>query len=399
MKKILILLLSMALLPSCVRPLFDKPGREGADDPRVRPAAPDSTRGKLAVYATAVVFPDTVDWRAGGTYGCRLVLFRNGVAVDTLDRYVQPGPEKSHYQDGHLWTNTTDGFQTNITCDGNLLFSYPGEEKMMGFLVTEGTVHTLGQRPGGGICYRVNGQEVFSSAKGVVVGGAFSPDWEGGALCRDGSDVYYTYALPVSTETADMWEYRVMKGAETRKMIPALQGSRVYDVRVYRDSVYRLEYRYGRMCYLKEEELRPMDLPASAREMSLVRVDGRMRVRGVHEEGHAFYMWIRDADSLVTQFCNPHGQHVAQLFTEDGEQAVVSCDYEDCVRYVIRDTVSVDLPLETFRLHTAACARYRKGTIAVALTADDPGGDNLLVVNTEKKVLSFNGYFTGIYFE
>lgn len=400
MKKFLILLLPMALLLSCVRPLFDKPGREGADDPRVRPAAPDSTRGKAVVYATAVVFPDTVNWRAGRTSACRLVLFRDGVAVDTLDKYVEPGPEKSHYQDGHLWTNTTDGFRTSITCDGQLLFSYAGEEKMMGFLVTDGSVHTLGQRPGGGICYRVNGEEVFSSAKGVVVGGAFSPDWEGGALCRDGGNVYYTYALPVSTETADMWEYRVMKGAETRKMIPALSGSRLYDVRVFQDTVYRLEYRYGRMCFLKEDELQLMEnLPASARGMSLVRVDGRMRIRGEHEEGYAFSMWIRDADSLVTEYCNPHGQHVAHLFTEDGERAVVSCDYEDCVCYVIRDSVSVELPLETFRLHTASCARYRKGTIAVALTADDAGGGNLLVVNTEKKELSFNGYFTGIYFE
>jgi len=400
MKKFLMLLLPLALLLCCDRPLFDKSGREGPDDPRVRPAAPDSTRGKLVVYATALVFPDAVNWRRGETSGARLVLFKDGTPVDTLDKDVQAAPEKHHFQDGHLWTNATDGFETRIACDGNLLFSYPGEEKMMGFLVADGSVHTLGQRPGGGICYRVNGQEVFSSAKAVAIGGVFTPDWDGGALCEDGGNVYYSYALPVSTETAELWEYRVMKGAEPRKMIPALSGSRLYDVRVYKDTVYRLEYRYGRLCFLKEDELRPMELPGTTHDLSLVRVDGRMRVKGFHEEGYASFMWIRDVDTLVRQFSNPHGQPIGNLFTEDGEMGVVNMDYENCVKEVYRDTtLLMQLPLETYRLQTPACARYRKGTLAVALTAEDQGGDNLLIINTKKTVLPFNGYFTGIYFE
>ena len=398
MRKIFLLLAALAALFCCHRPLFDNPSREGEDDNRVRPAPIDSTRGNVTVYATALVFPDTVDWRSGNSDGGRLVVFKDGVPVDTIGKYLDPAePERIHFQEGHVWTDYTDGFETVIACDGQYLFSFPGEEKLMGFLVAGGEVHTLGQHPGGGVSYRVNGQEVFSSASGLVVSGALSPDWEGGALFRDETGVYYCYALPVSTETDQMWEYRVMKGAEVLKMIPAMTGTRLYDIRAYGGNVYRLDFRYGRVCFLKVDELTPMTLPDNAHEMSLVLVDGRMRVKGFHEEGYAQYAWIREADTLVTQYCNPHGQPVANLFTEDGDTAVVSMDYEECVVSIRRDTMQVTFPLETYRLQTPDCVRYRKGVIAAAMTGDLYVEENMIVINEKKYPSHFNGYFSGVF--
>jgi hypothetical protein len=404
MKKLFLLLLPLALLCSCKKPLFDKTGRVDPDDPRVRPSAPDSTRWGLPdVYATAIVFPDTVNWRKGGTFGARMMIYKNGVLVDSLEKYVQPNPESAHFQDGHLWTNTTDGFETWITCDGSPLFSFKGEERMVGFLVADGSVHTLGQRPGGGICYRVNGQEVFSSEKGVALSANFSSDWEGGALYRDtDGGVCYSYSIPVSTETAEMWEYRVMKGAETLKMIPAMADSRLYDIRVHGNSVYRLEYRYGRMCFLKDDELKALELPEGATDLRLVLVDGEIRIKGRHSESHRTisHMWIRGADTLLLHASIAHCRTIADVFMDRGEKAVIYCDSEDCVHEVYLDSTRVTtLPMELYTPYTAHAIHYKKGVVAMALTGDTSIDDNIIVVNDKKFPLSFNGYFTGVYFE
>jgi hypothetical protein len=78
---------------------------------------------------------------------------------------------------------------------------------------------------------------------------------------------------------------------------------------------------------------------------------------------------------------------------------VVILDGEDCVVQAIRDTVRVDLPNETYRLHTPRCVQHRKGTLALALTGDTENEENLLLVNDRKLAMPFNGYFTGIYIE
>ena len=395
----MISLMTLAALTCCDPPLFDKPGHENREDDRIRPAAPDSTRGKPVIYATALVFPETVNWRKGDTRGCQLVLFKDGVPIDTLSRYVSPSAESIHFQDGHLWTDVTDGSQTTITCDGRVLFSYPGEEKLRGFLVADGSVYTLGQHPGGGFSFRVNGEERYSSANGMILGGEPNPEREGGALCRDSSGVYYSFGLPVSTENAEMWEYRVMKEGEIRKMIPAQSGSRLFDIRVHKGVVFRLEHRYGRTCLVEEDDLTPLDLPETAHEMTLVPLGRRMGIKGFHEEGKATFIWIRNSEELLSQYTNPHGQPIANLFSQDGETAHVSLDYEGCVRVVRRDTMLVSLPLETYRLQTPTSLCYRKGLIALALTADDEDGDNLILINNRQIHLSFNGYFTGIYMQ
>lgn len=400
MRKLFNLLLLAAALFSCQRPLFDTPAREGTGSGgRVPPPSPpDTARYTRSVYSTAIVFPDSVNWRKGETQGARLVLFKDTAPLRMLDAGNQPQPDRHTFQEGHLWTQFTDGFKTTIACDGNVFFDYPGEEAPLGFLVAGGEVHTLGQHPGGGFTYRVNGQEVFSSPQGMVLSWSANPDWEGGALSRDGTGVYYSYALPVKDEESEIWEYRVMKGGEIRKMIPAVTGSELHDIRVMDGVVYRLEYRYGRLCFIRDEDLTPLTLPDGAHGMRLTPVDGTMGIKGFHEENRNIHSWIRDADSLLYHHSMLY-RHQGDIFAREKEQAVVILDGEDCVVLAIRDTVSVSLPNESYRLHTPRCVQHRKGTLALALTGDTEHEENLLVVNDRKHPMSFNGYFTGIYIE
>lgn len=399
MRKLFYFLLLVAALFSCERPLFDIVSREGTGGSRTPPPSPPDTLLRYRnVYSTAIVFPDSVNWRKGQSEGARLVLFKNTEPVRMLEADNPPQPDRHTFQEGHLWTHFTDGAQTTISCDGNVFFVYPGEEAPLGFLVVGGEVHTLGQYPGGGFAYRVNGQEVFSSPQGMVLSWSANPDWEGGALSQDATGVYYSYALPVKNEESQIWEYRVMKGGEIRKMIPAVAGSKLHDIRVLDGVVYRLEYRYARMCLIQDETLTPLTLPEGAHDMRLTPVDGTMGIKGFHEENHYIHSWIRNADSLLYHHSMLYRRQ-GEIFGREKEQAVVILDGEDCVVQAMRDTVCVNLPNESYRLHTPRCVQYRKGTLALALTGDTGSEENLLLINDRKWAMPFNGYFTGIYIE
>lgn len=401
MRKLFSLLALSVALFSCQRPLFESTSREGTGSGgRIPPPSPpDSTRYARIVYSTAVVFPDSVNWRKGQTQGAKLVLFKDTTPVQMLEADNPPQPDRHTFQDGHFWTFFTDGSSTTVSCDGNLFFEYPGEESPLGFLVAGGEVHTLGQHPGGGFCYRVNGQEVFSSPQGMILSWSANPDWEGGALSRDETGVYYSYALPVKNEEGEIWEYRVMKGGEIRKMIPAVTGSELHDIRVLDGTVYRLENRYGRLCYIRDETLTPLTLPEGAHNLRLTPVDGIMGIKGFHEENRYIHSWIRDADSLLYHHSMLYRRQY-EIFARDQEQSVVILDQEDCVVLAIRDsTMRVDLPNESYRLHTPRCVQHRKGTLALALTGDTENEENMLLVNEKKMPMPFNGYFTGIYIE
>lgn len=401
MRKLFSLLALSIALFSCQRPLFESTSREGTGSGgRIPPPSPpDSTRYARIVYSTAVVFPDSVNWRKGQTQGAKLVLFKDTTPVQMLEADNPPQPDRHTFQDGHFWSFFTDGSSTTVSCDGNLFFEYPGEESPLGFLVAGGEVHTLGQHPGGGFCYRVNGQEVFSSPQGMILSWSANPDWEGGALSRDETGVYYSYALPVKNEESEIWEYRVMKGGEIRKMIPAVTGSELHDIRVLDGTVYRLENRYGRLCYIRDETLTPLTLPEGAHNLRLTPVDGIMGIKGFHEENRYIHSWIRDADSLLYHHSMLYRRQY-EIFARDQEQSVVILDQEDCVVLAIRDsTMRVDLPNESYRLHTPRCVQHRKGTLALALTGDTENEENMLLVNEKKMPMPFNGYFTGIYIE
>lgn len=396
-----LLLLLLSATFACKQPLFDKLERDApvADRTPQPPLARDTTQAGIKVHATAIVFPDSVDWRAGDTRAAKLVLFQNENALGSLPIEGYPDPDKHRFQDGHLWTFSGDGSRTTISCDGSPLFTYAGEETLVGFLVADGKVHTLGQRAGGGFSYRADGQEVFSSAVGTVLGTSARPEREGGTLTLDGSDICYAYALPVQgADDESLWEYRVMRGAEMLKSIPALSGVQLYDLCVHKGEVYRLEYRYGHVCLLRGESLTPLDIPAESHSLRLTVIDGEVLVKGCHYDGWDGYYWIRDTEQVRYQYY-ARWRYLYNLFADDGEMAAIVLDLDNCVVKVVRGEMEVDLDFETHRLHTPRCVAYKNGTIALALTGDVDYNENILLINDRKVPVPFNGYFTGIYIQ
>ena len=399
MRKTVPLLLLWAAILSCKQPLFDTPPREGgagAGRTPIQPA-PDSSRKERSVYATALVFPDTVNWRQGGNYGAKVVLFKDGAALGSVPAGSRPSFDTHHYQDGHLWVSATDGTQTTLSCDGTPFFTFPGDEVLQGFLVADGSVHTLGQSPGGGLCYRVDGAEVYSSRSGTVLGWAGDPDWLGGALCQDGSGVYFTFGILQASADTDIWEYRVMKGAEVRKELKLPSGASLYDVRVYGGKIYRLERRYGKHCLMVDDMLTPLPIEGENHNMKLVQVNGHILVKGYDYGVDESVCWIQGADSTRYECAVPDFP-VETLLIDGDETAAVVLEHENCVLWLIRGERRIRFPLETYRLQSLRCAAFSKGVFAAALTSDSEN-EHLLVVDEKQDAVSFNGYFTGIYIE
>lgn len=388
----ILLLLVLLAAPACERPLFDTPRRKNpSSDRSTPPPSPRDTVKKEeenAVYATAFVFPDSVDWRGGDTQGGKLVLFKNKKAVGSLPAGNRPTPNGHRFLNGHLWTDNTDGATTIVYRDGSPVFSFPGQETLVGFLVADGRVHTLGQRPGGGLCYRIDGQEAFSSAQGTVLG----------TLYLDGSDVCYAYTLPVlGADEETLWEYRVMQGDRPLMSVPARVGVTTHDIRVHDGEVYRLEYHYSQACLLKGETLWKLDLPSNSQDLRLTVCNGKVLVKGTNRKGRFLYCWVRDKDDIRYDYLSSL-TNVFDFYVDGDKLTAVLLDGENRVVKVVKGEGSIDVPRESYRLHTSRCVAFGEEKMGLALTGDTAENENSLMIDGELIPVPFNGYFTGIYF-
>ena len=367
---------------------------EGASDPEAPVISPPD------VYQTAIFFPDSVDWRAGDATGARILLMKNGEILGSVAVGDNPNPESHRVLDGQLWWDSTDGHQTVLSCNSQERFRYVGEERIQGLLCVDGAVHTLGQRPGGGFCYRINGEEVYSSADGMVLGHASDPVWPGGALQLDSIGVCYT------VQKSD-GSYEVLCGDRPVKTARPAQGAQVLDVRLLNGAVYALENRSDDLYLLKDADSFPLKVKISSTRASgrgssgvhpchLVVIDGEMMVNSYSADRRPFVYWLRDAEGVRYQCSTIWG--LQGFFAGEGEWAAVELDATGCVSRLIRNDGDISFPAQTFRLSLDRCAAFRKGCFAVALTADT-GNDHWIQMDDRSCPIQFNGYFTGTYIE
>ena len=396
MRKMLPLLLAL-LATACSQELFHNPFRAGGGRPPKRAPSPEALPEGASVWATAVAFPATTDWRAGETEGAGLLLFKNGRKVDSLPGKDWLQPERHRFREGHLWTQYTDGARSYIARDGAPFLSFDGEESPVGFLLLGGHVHTLGQRPGGGCCYRIDGKEVFSSAQGLVLGSGSDPDWEGGALCADGGGVYYTIGLSQQSASTPVWEYRLMRGADIWKVITPPAGAQLFDVRVSGGQNYRLERRYDRNCLLEGEEIRVLQARGEQEGLRLVPSEDGIAAIGNTLLGPARMGWLEQADGSYYQYLH-HGGGRLRLWVKDDASTRLLWDAQDCLSGAAGPSWYISFAAGSFRLQHERCALFRDGVLALALTGAQ-GDRHLLWVGGNMQEVSFNGYFTGIYIE
>lgn len=390
---------------SCQKPLFEntpraEPQGSGRDSteapppPVDEPPVPD-------IYATAFVFPDGADWLAPGQ--ADVVLFRNAEEILRVPVEGLAEADRHRISEGRLWTDACDGREVVVSCDGKERFRYEGDELLRGFLTVNGIAYTLGQRQGkGGVSFRINGQERFSSPVGTVLGGPEDCEWEGGSLCRDSSGVYYTYGIPIWKGNQLQWEYHVMHEEETLTVIPAgsIVGS-LYDIRVHEGTVYRSERRSSAgntYCLVKGNTY--LDIKMGSTEvphyLKLVPADGKLLLKGYSTGvigGKNYCYWLRDAASIVS--VASEDQPILELLVDGPHLAHLVAGPDHTVRTLYLNKKSIPFAPDRFRLPSRRCAQFRKGVLGIALS-NSSEGEHLLIRDREITTLRFNGYFTSL---
>lgn len=192
------------------------------------------------VYVTAVAYPDGLEWQddsSGGSAECMIQLYANGVKVVEIPggpgHSASPEADMHRCASGHLYTDYSTDTETIIGCDGKELFRYPGREMICGFIVSEGCVFTLGQsRSGSGVTYRKNGEIVFSSSSGQVIGGILDSVSPTGALYEDNGSKVFCYRRSVDQQSGSYSSYYIVRDGVQEQIVMDSNITEVHDIRI-----------------------------------------------------------------------------------------------------------------------------------------------------------------------
>ena len=412
MRKLIGLFLFVFLVFSCRDPLLDslprfmreqdrfaREAREGGgqrdsllpDTPR-EPEVPPEPEYIPSVYATAIHFRDSVDWRKDSLGKADLLFFKDGGQVLHIPVETPPDPERHRVWDGHLWSDATDGHQTVVLCDGQERFRFDGEEHLQGFLLVNGDVHTLGQHPGrDGFCYRINGNAVFDSPRGSVLGSPSDPEWRGGALVLDGEDVFYCYKDR---------DYYVMRGGEPFRTLPAGSSNALLDLRVSGQTLHRIERRGSDLFWMEGEQERLLKVyTPTVISCKLIPYGDSLTVRGrtASSSSNCLNWYFNPATGVITPLSSGQSTRGQAVLTKEN-WLFADLDADGRVLKLNQARKQLLLPDGDYRLATPLDLFVSAEHCAAALTS---AGSRTHVVLSDlgQQSYYFNGYFTSVRIE
>lgn len=406
MEKLLALGLVLGAVISCRDPLFDSLPRYMREHGRTLPssgggAAPKDTAQnpspqeppappEPSVYVTAFHYIDTENWETDSLGAAELLFFKDQELLLRLPVETPPDPERHRIWDGRLWTDATDGFLTRVFRDGEEMFRYDGQEQLRGFLIKDGEVHTLGQHPGrDGLCYRIDGREVFSFPKGTLLGSPSDPEWESGALTLDEGWVYFTYKADGN--------YWVMQDSKYHRVVSERNADAFYDFRV-KDGDVLQAYRKGTVYYLKTgNQEKALNVSGSmVVSCKLVPVGNKMVLRGVSRvSDEKFLYWYFDSDSAgIRNPVSGKSARCGMVLQEDG-WLFADTQPDGTVCDLLLSGEKLDMPEGTYYLATPQCLFYKDGHYAAAFSGRN-GSKPTVVYDGKALAYSFNGYFTSV---
>lgn len=346
-----------------------------------------------SVYATALHFQGSVNWRLDSLGAAEVLFFKDGELVQRQEVSSPPDPERHRIWNGQLWTDYTDGHETVLLCDGVERFRFPGEEQLRGFLIVDGNVHTLGQHPGnGGFCYRINGEPVFSQDKGSVLGSPSNTAWKGGALYQDGNNIYYSYRINN--------DYHVMKGAESFRIIPAGTSSALYDIRVHGGHLWRAEKRLGSIVLVCDERVKTLNISVSTvLSCRLIPSGDEVQILGCRKMGaNSYSFWLARLETYtpVTQVTGL--SPLSELCILDSHTLFADMEAKGRVQKLYLNNEDLGISSGVYTCPSPLNLFLSEEHYAVALTHSETGS-HLLLHDGKQTSLSFNGYFTSVLIE
>lgn len=399
-RKLSIALLIAVCAVSCERPHHDaiprylrmqdrfsaQAGRGGHRDSttQVTPPSPELPD----VYAAAFHFEDSLH--------CRALLFKNGELYIGVPVKSPPDPERVRIRDGHLWTDETDGFKTTIYCDGKEMFRFDGEEQMRGFLLADGKLHTLGQKPGkAGFTYRIDGEAVFSSADGTVIGGPGDPEWDGGALAADGNEVCFAFSRPVKANR----EYTVVRGGEPIVSFAPGATERLMDIRVKGATVYRAEKTGYVIHFIAGNN--DLELHANIPNLSSCRIGWEGDELTLRLESQltatSRVFWHLDLPSALLKPTVSAESARSMLVSHDGQWLLVNA-LNDGRLLLSLDGEDLAEPIDGYYIQSPSCL-FLDGKGWAAALSSQGRAEHLIMSSRGNYTASFNGYFIEVRME
>ena len=400
MRRIVFTLALAATLISCKKPLMDTLPRWYSRGPRSYMAHAGEMEDTSAIgkpvkggiYFTALRFPDWAKWREGDFRGAEAVLFLDSTEVAKASAGPRPDPARIRILEGRMWTDVAEGGTTEVFCNGEHRLTIPAEELIKGLFTENGRIHTLGQRPGGkGLCYRIDGEEVFSTGAGTVMG----------TFMRDTSGVYFVYGIPIRNGDSATTEYHIIKGAEDIKAVTPNKGGVIYDIRVRDGTVYRSERRGespSSLCLVAGEAFHSMGV-GETEDIHLCRLmelGEEMMIKGYSVAGNITTHWIRSRDGIRHQVTSRRGG-IPDIYSDGVSIAHLVTGIADKVTMIHAENTDFSIEEEGLCLVSSgsACADYKDGVFAAALS-DTSFRTHRIFAGGRLIPLEFNGYFTSL---
>lgn len=410
-------LLSM-LVDSCVfwenalslsRPRVQTGGTGTSGKHQIDPKGADTV-----VFVSAVEFSKSYHWQrdtSGEAEHCNVVLFADGVRV--LDIPAGQGTMISREADmvrvcdGHLYTDYSLPDCTVICKDGREIFRYDGRETIRGFLVNEKGVYTLGQnRSGDGFSYRLNGEVLYSSDSGEVIGTESNSSYPGGALYEDSGYQYFSYTKILDSPTGRYVACWNVQDGVAAQLNLDINIANVLDVRVISGVIHVA-------AELSQPNMSPV-LYIGDRAISMAMTGYGCRIgnsRIMNSEGFVclktdftFDRWKTVGSALLLQngeqYVSRQGERAVDYYADKQGYAYVSVPGADCLAKIIRSEYGSRRDVQTtggrYSMMSGRCATLFDNVFYVGLSPCDQGGYPILYKDSQVDTIRINGYITSV---
>lgn len=339
------------------------------------------------VHICGVSVPENYDWvrdtALGNGEGEVFLLenYRRKVSLKSGYSYgISPDPDTHHIIGGDLYTDFSFSNETVLKKNGEELFRYEGRERIPWILSDGEAVRTLGvRRSGGGFSLRENGEAVLVRENGTIVHG----------LHTDSGHNYFLYRR-VSAGISTV--FLVEDGLESPVSIPEADDE-IADMVVWNQELHIL-YRSNNGFRVRSSkwDLNTKMLEYKWTELHFVMTEDGPFVSGTAENTRTY--------TAQTILYGPDGRK--WLFSKPGCRILYN--EETCVAYCESGNgYVVEFPnatkwneLENMRMMCDACADYKGGVFALALSSNSGKSSPRVRIDGKEKIIKIHGYLSGI---
>lgn len=298
------------------------------------------------VYTSGIIYPDGYNWQKDSLYGnveCKLALFRNSekiVEFPATSDYCACVAEDMHIIiDGALFTFCSKDGETFVGMNGKKLFSYTGKERLVGMVVHNGDLYTLGQGDFG-FSYRKNGEQIIAIDNGYVLGelsDGYSPS---GALYIDNNKVCFAFYKEQFKNSKTNRDYFTVVDGEVKELANFGLYKRIFDVKTINGKTHVLA------------------ISSSTYFVPTLFINGRQHMEGTpkirvipshcqllyNKDVHIILMFVLNSRTTSTLFIN--GEHVQNspndmtAICDNNTLLIIKRDAIGMSEYVIKQNVN-----------------------------------------------------------